>query len=58
MYVLISEVVSSMTFLASRTFSRTHFEVLGLGGQVLGVSLKVLENALYSVKDGTTYLIC
>ena len=39
----ISEVESSRTSLASRTSSRTHFEVLGLGlgleGQVLGLGL-------------------
>ena len=38
------EVESSRTSLASRTFSRTHFEVLGLGlgleGQVLGLGLE------------------
>ena len=38
-----SEVESSRTSLASRTSSRTHFEVLGLGlgleGQVLGLGL-------------------
>ena len=39
----LSEVESSRTSLASRTSSRTHFEVLGLGlgleGQVLGLGL-------------------
>ena len=47
----LSEVESSRTSLASRTSSRTHFEVLGLGleGQVLGLGLEasrpqVLEN--------------
>ena len=33
----IAEVESSRTSLASRTFSRTHFKVLGLEGQVLGL---------------------
>ena len=38
----IAEVESSRTSLASRTSSRTHFEVLGLGleGQVLGLGLE------------------
>ena len=35
-----SEVKSSRTSLASRTSSRTHFEVLGLEGQVLGLGLE------------------
>ena len=34
------EVESSRTSLASRTSSRTHFEVLGLEGQVLGLGLE------------------
>ena len=34
---LLPEVESSRTSLASRTSSRTHFEVLGLEGQVLGL---------------------
>ena len=36
----LSEVEFSRTSLASRTFSRTHFEVLGLKGQVLGLGLE------------------
>ena len=43
-YQFLSEVESSRTSLASRTSSRTHFEVLGLGlgleGQVLGLGLE------------------
>ena len=35
-----TEVESSRTSLASRTSSRTHFEVLGLEGQVLGLGLE------------------
>ena len=40
-YRFLSEVESSRTSLASRTSSRTHFEVLGLGleGQVLGLGV-------------------
>ena len=42
-YAYLAEVESSRTSLASRTSSRTHFEVLGLGlgleGQVLGLGL-------------------
>ena len=40
--MLLPEVESSKTSLASRTSSRTHFEVLGLGleGQVLGLGLE------------------
>ena len=42
MVVCLSEVESSRTSLASRTSSRTHLEVLGLGleGQVLGLGLE------------------
>ena len=41
----IAEVESSRTSLASRTSSRTHFEVLclGLEGQVLGLGLEALS---------------
>ena len=40
--IWLAEVESSRTSLASRTSSRTHFEVLGLGleGQVLGLGLE------------------
>ena len=37
---LLSKVESSRTSLASRTSSRTPFEVLGLEGQVLGLGLE------------------
>ena len=36
----VPEVESSRTSLASRTSSKTHFEVLGLEGQVLGLGLE------------------
>ena len=38
--IVLTEVESSRTSLASRTSSRTDFEVLGLEGQVLGLGLE------------------
>ena len=53
-------VESSRTSLASRTSSRTHFEVLGLEGQVLGLGLEVSSPRKLTcprLKDSTIFLI-
>ena len=56
----ISEVESSRTSLASRTSSKTHFEVLGLGleGQVLGLGLEASsprKSACPRLEDSTFF---
>ena len=55
-----AEVESSRTCLASRMSSRTHFEVLGLEGQVLGLGLEASSPrklACPRLEDSTIFLI-
>ena len=54
--LMLSEVESSRTSLASRTSSRSHFKVLGLEGQVLG--LKSSKIGLSSARGQHYFLNC
>ena len=57
---LLAEVESSRTSLASRTSSRTHFEVLGLEGQVLGLGVEASSPrklACSRLEDSTIFWI-